>query len=113
MITRVVDIRTKPGRAKELCRKLHEDILHILRSHPGFIDEIVLIADHDKDEVLALSFWKTKADAEDFHKKHFRHIGEMIEHLTHTHAKVLLYDVETSTVHHVARGKLLEESIIL
>ena len=54
MITRVVEIKTKPGKAKELCRKLHSDVLGILQSHPGFVDEIVLIADHDADQVLAI-----------------------------------------------------------
>ena len=47
MITRVVEVKTKPGKAKELCRKLHEDVLGILQSHPGFIDEIVLITRAD------------------------------------------------------------------
>lgn len=108
MITRVVDIKTKPGKAKELCRKLHEDLLHILKSHPGFVDEVVLIADHDKDQVLAMSFWRSKADADDFHRKHFKHIAEMIEHLTHTAPKVHMYEVETSTVHHVVNGKVAD-----
>jgi heme-degrading monooxygenase HmoA len=105
MITRVVEIKTKPGKAKELCRKLHNDVLGILQSHPGFVDEIVLIADHDADQVLALSFWKSKADAENFHHLEYKRISEMIQHLAHTTAKVQIYDVETSTVHHVAKGK--------
>ncbi len=105
MVTRVVEVKTKPGKAKELCRKLHEDVLGILKSHPGFIDEIVLIADHDADQVLALSFWKTKQDAEDFHHREFKYIHEMIQHLTHTPAKVHIYAVETSTVHQVAKGR--------
>ena len=109
MITRVGQIKTKPGKAKELCRKLHHDVLGILQSHPGFIDEIVLIADHDADQVLAMSFWKSKADAEDFHHREFKHINEMIQHLAHTSAIVHTYSVETSTVHHVTKGKLLEE----
>jgi heme-degrading monooxygenase HmoA len=105
MITRVVEVKTKPGKAKELCRKLHSDVLGILQSHPGFVDEIVLIADHDVDQVLAMSFWQTKADAENFHHLEFKRINEMIQHLAHTAAKVHIYDVETSTVHHVAMGK--------
>lgn len=108
MITRVVEIKTKPGKAKELCRKLHNDVLGILQSHPGFIDEIVLIADHDVDQVLAMSFWKTKADAEEFHQREFKHISDLIQHLAHTSAKVHIFDVETSTVHHVAKGKVEE-----
>lgn len=113
MITRVVEIKTKPGKAKELCRKLHHDVLGILQSHPGFVDEVVLIADHDADQVLAMSFWKSKADAEDFHQREFKHINEMIQHLAHTSAKVHIYDVETSTVHHVAKGKMMEEEAVV
>lgn len=105
MITRVVEIKTKPGKAKELCRKLHENVLGILQSHPGFIDEIVLIADHDADQVLAMSFWKSKADAEDFHQREFKRIHDLIQHLAHTSATVRIYGVETSTLHHIAEGK--------
>jgi heme-degrading monooxygenase HmoA len=105
MITRVVEIKTKPGQAKQLCRTLHEQVLAILQTHKGFIDEIVLIAEHDADMVIAMSFWKTKADAEDFHEKHFKAINQMIQHLVHVMAKVHLFSVETSTVHHVAKGK--------
>lgn len=106
MITRVVEVKTKPGKAKELCRKLHEDVLGILKSHPGFVDEIVLIAEHDADQVLALSFWKNKQDAEDFHRREFKYINEMIQHLTHSTAKVHTYAVETSTAHNVAKGRV-------
>jgi len=108
MITRIVEIKTKPGKAKELCRKLDHDVLGILQSHPGFIDEIVLISDHDVDQVLAMSFWKTKADAEEFHQREFKHINDLIQHLAHTSAKVHIFDVETSTVHHVAKGQVEE-----
>ena len=107
MITRVVNVKTKPGKAKELCHKLHKDVLGILKSHPGFIDEIVLIADHDADQVLAMSFWKAKEDAEDFHLREFKRINEMIQHMAHTTAEVHIYGVETSTVHHVADGKAM------
>ena len=113
MITRVVEVKTKPGKAKELCHKLHNDVLGILQSHPGFIDEIVLIADHDADQVLAMSFWKSKADAEDFHHLEFKRINEMIQHLAHTAAQVHIYDVETSTVHHVAKGKVTPAAVAL
>ncbi len=105
MITRVVEIKTKPGKAKELCRSLHENVLGILQSHPGFIDEIVLIADHDADQVLAMSFWKSKADADDFHHREFKRINDMIQHLAHTAATVQVYAVETSTLHHIVKGK--------
>ncbi len=105
MITRVIEIKTQPGQAKELCRTLHEQVLAVLQTHHGFIDEVVLIAEHDADMVIAMSFWKTKADAEDFHEKHFKAIKQMIQHQVHSIPKVHLFAVETSTVHHVAKGK--------
>ncbi len=105
MFARVVEIKTKPGQAKELCRTLHEQVLAMLQNHRGFIDEIVLIAEHDTDMVIAMSFWKAKADAEDFHERHFKTINQTIQHLVHTVAKVHLFAVETSTVHHIAKGK--------
>jgi len=107
MFARVVEIKTKPGQAKELCRTLHDQVLAMLRSHHGFVDEIVLIAEHDADMVIAMSFWKAKADAETFHEKHFKTINQTIQHLVHSVAKVHLFAVETSTVHHITKGRVV------
>ena len=64
MFTRVVEVTTKPGKARELTRTLNDKVLTILKNQPGFVDELVLISEQTPDEILALSFWKTREDAE-------------------------------------------------
>jgi heme-degrading monooxygenase HmoA len=105
MFTRVVEIKTKPGKAKELCSAIHERVLSMLKAQPGFIDEIVLISDTDAERVLALSFWKTKEDAERHSHEQYSKISDMIHHEAHASPKVHMYTVETSTAHKVAKGK--------
>ena len=61
MFVRVVEVKTKPGKAREVCGTLHEKVLSMLKAQTGFVDEIVLVS--DAEGILALSFWKTKEDA--------------------------------------------------
>jgi len=107
MYTRVVEVRTKPGKAKELCHTIHERVLSMLKAQPGFVDEIVLISDTDADRVLALSFWNTKEDAERHSHEQYSKISEMIQHEVHSAPKVHMYTVETSTAHKLAKGKAI------
>ena len=107
MFTRVVEVRTKPGKAKELCHTIHERVLSTLKAQPGFVDEIVLISDTDAERVLALSFWKTKEDAERHSHEQYSKISDMIQHEVHSAPKVHMYVVETSTAHKLAKGKAI------
>jgi len=64
MFSRVVAVRTKEGKARQLAKTIEEKILPILESQTGFVDEVVLISDTEPDQILALSFWKNPEDAE-------------------------------------------------
>jgi len=64
MFTRVVEVTTKPGKARELSHTITDKALTILKNQPGFVDEVVLISNENPDHILALSFWKTREDAE-------------------------------------------------
>ncbi len=63
MFTRVVEITAKSGKARELSRTISDKVLTLLRSQPGFLDEVLLISNTDPDRVMSLSFWKTQEDA--------------------------------------------------
>jgi len=56
MYTRVVELTTKPGKARELCATVDEDVLPILKKQAGFVDEAVLASDTDTNRVLGISF---------------------------------------------------------
>jgi len=103
MFVRVVEVKTKPGKAREVCNTLHEKILSTLKAQPGFVDEVVLVS--DAEGILALSFWKTKEDAERYSHQDYAKVSELIQHLVHSKPKVHAYDVETSTCHKIARGR--------
>jgi heme-degrading monooxygenase HmoA len=105
MFTRVVEITTKAGKSHDLANIINEKILPILRQQPGFLDETVLTSDMESNRVLALSFWKTKEDAERYNKEHFSKINDMISHLVETTPVVRTFNVHTSTPHKIAAGK--------
>ena len=52
MFVRLVEVKTKPGKAKEVCNTLHDKVLSTLKAQPGFVDEIVLVS--DPDGILAM-----------------------------------------------------------
>lgn len=105
MFTRIVEMSTKAGKAKELSRTINDKVLSLLKNQPGFVDEIILISPQSPDRLLALSFWQTKEDAEKYNRDTFPKVTEIIRNLIEGPPKVQTFDVEHSTVHNIAAGK--------
>jgi heme-degrading monooxygenase HmoA len=105
MFTRIVEVTAKTGKAKELSRTIDNKVISILRGQPGFVDEIVLVSQDNPDRVLALSFWKTRQDAETYGRDTFSRVNEVIGNLITDTPKVQTFDVTTSTVHDIATGR--------
>jgi heme-degrading monooxygenase HmoA len=102
MFVRLVEVKTKPGKAKEVCNTLHDKVLSTLKAQPGFVDEIVLVS--DPDGILAMSFWKTKEDSERYSREDYAKVSDLIQHLVNSKPNVRAFDVETSTCHKIAKG---------
>ena len=103
MFTRVVEGKCKPGKTNEFCSTVTKKVLPILQKQQGFQDEIVLVASTDPSQVLMLSFWNTREDAERYHREQFTKIAEMVRPLGDGDPVVKAYDVNTSTVHHITQ----------
>ena len=56
MFTRIVELTSKPGKAKELSKTITEKVVPILKKQTGFVDETVLVSDTESTRVLGLSF---------------------------------------------------------
>jgi heme-degrading monooxygenase HmoA len=105
MFTRVVELRAKPGKTKELASTASEKVLPILKKQQGFQDEMVLVSNTDPNRVLALSFWNSREDAERYHREQFSQITEMIRNFCDGEPRVETYDVNTSTIHRINSEK--------
>ena len=105
MFGRVVAVNTKEGKARQLTRTIQEQILPILQSQPGFVDEIVLISDTDPDQVLALSFWESQKDAERYTHEQYPRINELISHLLSCAPVSRTFNVDAFSSHNIRAGK--------
>jgi heme-degrading monooxygenase HmoA len=105
MFTRIVELTTKPGKNRQLADTINEKVVPILKKQKGFVDESVLISDKEDNRVLALGFWKTKEDAEQYHRAEYQKVHETLRHLLEAEPMIRTFDVHTSTTHKIAAGK--------
>jgi heme-degrading monooxygenase HmoA len=99
MFTRVVETTCKHGRARELCYTIDEKVLPILKKQNGFVDELVMISNTDPNKVVAISFWKTKEDAQRYEREQFDNVKKTIQHMFETALLVRTFDVHSSIAH--------------
>ncbi len=105
MYTRIVETHLKPGKKEEVVSRLTAEILPVLQSQPGFVDLIGLSDEHDPDRLLAISFRKTKQDAERYSRANFERVIDLIRASLMKSPTVQTYEVESSTTHRIAAGK--------
>jgi heme-degrading monooxygenase HmoA len=105
MYTRVVEITSKSGKARELCNIIEDEVVPILKKQRGFVDETVLVSDAEPNRVLGLSFWNSKEDAERYHQEQYPQIHEMLKHLLETEPVIRTFDVQASTTHRITARK--------
>src|SRR5436309_15681573 len=105
MFTRIVELISESGKAKELANTINEKVLPILKKQRGFVDETVLISDTEPTGVLGLSFWNSKEDAEGYHQEQYPKIPEMLKQLLETEPNIRQFDVHYSTTNRIVAGK--------
>jgi heme-degrading monooxygenase HmoA len=105
MFTRVVELTTKPGKNTQLAEAINDKVLPILKKQKGFVDETVFVSDKGDNRVLALGFWNTKEDAEQYHRAEYQKVHEGIRHLLESEPVIRTFNVHSSTSHKIAAGK--------
>ena len=105
MFTRIVELATKPGKNEQLSATINDKVLPMLKRQKGFVDEMVFVSDKEDNRVLALSFWNTKQDAEQYHRTDYPKVHEAIQHLLDAEPVVRTFEVHTSTTHKIATNK--------
>ena len=105
MYTRVVELTSKSGKARELASTINDRVLPILKKQAGFVDEAVLASDTEATRMLVLSFWNSKADAERYHREQYPKISEMLSGLLDGPPAIRTFNVDSSTTHRITAGK--------
>jgi heme-degrading monooxygenase HmoA len=105
MYTRVVELSSKSGKARELANTIIDKVLPILQKQAGFVDEAVLASDTEATRVLALIFWNSKEEAEQYHREQYPKISEMLSGLLDGALVIRTFNVESSTTHRITAGK--------
>ncbi len=105
MFTRLVNVRTKSGKARDFSSTLNDKVLPLLKKQAGFLDEITLVSRTDPDRILALSFWETEEHAERYNREQYPVVKEMLASVLTGEPTIEKLDVDTSTSHRIARGK--------
>jgi quinol monooxygenase YgiN len=105
MFTRIVEVTSKAGKARDLTRTVSEKVLTILKNQQGFMDEITLISNEDPNRILAISFWKSKEHADAYQRDQFNRVTDTISNLIEGIPQVRTFEVQTSTVHNIAADK--------
>jgi len=101
MFTRVVELTSKSGKARELCNAIDDQVLPILKRQAGFVDETVMVSETQPNQVLAISVWNTREDAERYAREQFDTVQKTVQHLLEMEPAVRKFDVHTSTAHKV------------
>ncbi len=105
MFSRLVEMTSKSGKSQELANTINDKAMPILKKQRGFVDEIVLVSSGKPDEVLALSFWNKREDAEEYQREQYQKIHDTLRHLLETEPEIRTFGVHTSTTHKIAASK--------
>jgi len=94
-------MKLKANSAPEFTRTLENEVIPMLRKQKGFRDEITLVA-AERNEVVAISFWDRKEDAESYNREKYPEILKTLSKVVEGTPRVESFEVANSTSHQIA-----------
>lgn len=98
MFARMIQLVAKEGRGKELQKNLGERSLQTLKEQPGFVEAISLVPETEQDQVVGISIWRSKSDADKFIQSQGQQLMESYKPLLRAEPTIRSFNVESSTV---------------
>ena len=105
MFSRIVECYVKSEKRQEFVEAMQNLVLPILQSQPGFVDVLSLSSEDEPERTVSISLWRSRTDADRYHREHFDHIMNTVRPLLRDEPSVEFYNVEASTAHRIAAGK--------
>ena len=105
MYSRIVSLTLKPNAGPEFTKALENTILPIVREQPGFRDEFLLVSP-GAPEVLAISIWDSREDAEKYSRSAYPDVLSALANLVEGTPRVDSYLLAFSTAHRIKLGEV-------
>jgi quinol monooxygenase YgiN len=102
MYSRHVSMHLKPNSRVEFTQALEKEIIPILRKQKGFQDEITFLAPGAGTEVVAISLWEQRENAEAYHRGAYPEVLKTLARVVDGTPEVRNFEVATSTFDKVA-----------
>jgi heme-degrading monooxygenase HmoA len=90
-----IDAKLKPGRQDEFLHIFNGRVLPLLKKQNGFIDEMLLF-EKGTNTGIALSFWKSRKDAEQYQQDVFEKAKNHVEYMIDGPITVRSFEVVAS-----------------
>ena len=100
MYARTVRIQLKPNSVAEFTRTLEHTIIPLLRTQPGFQDELACVVPGGT-EAVSISVWDQKADAEAYAGSTYPQVLKAVANVVEGTPQVDTYEVSNSTFHNL------------
>ena len=101
MFTRIVSMQLKPNTNREFTEKFEKEIIPTLKKQPGFREEMLFVVPGGP-EVVAISLWESKENAETYNRATYPEVLKTLANLVEGTPKVRTYEVAYSTFHKIA-----------
>jgi heme-degrading monooxygenase HmoA len=109
MFARIISLQLKPNASKEFTELLEKQIVPALRKQRGFKDEMLFIVPGGP-EVVAISLWESKADAEAYQRESYPQMLKKLAKVIEKAPEVKTYELGYSTLHKLGATAFLNQS---
>ena len=96
MFVRQVTAHLKPDKFDLFNQRLEDDVVPLLKQQWGFRDELSFF-DTENDEAIAMSFWNTRKDAEQYHRHIYPQVSKKMQEVVEGTPEVRLFEVNNAT----------------
>ena len=97
MFASMILLEAKQGRGKELTKLMLERSLPVLKQQPGFVEAIALTPETEQDQVVGISIWNSKADADRFTQGQSQQLLEFYKPVLQAEPRFRSFHVERTT----------------
>jgi heme-degrading monooxygenase HmoA len=109
MFTRIVSMTLKPNASTEFTKMFEQKIVPMLRKEPGFQDVMVFVVPGGP-ELVAISIWDSKEDAESYARSAYPQVLRTLEHLLDARPEAESYQLAYSTLHRTGVSEFPKQS---